>query len=275
MARRSFLTVPDELIDCADRISDHFETHGFKLEVEESQLEYPYTPTVSCRREHTTLFVEVDNSANLARLEQWSRYARSCPNDTRIALALPGSQSLTARSERKLNELGIGVYAVFSDRVIERMTPRDQALNAQLPPIKSLGPVLREKLGHVYEQFVKSEWREGFEAACQVLEVEARRHLVSGCNTGRIVLLRPNGKPRQISEADIEAMTMGALAKAFAEIQTKNQADSQIASVLAAINKDRVRVVHHKGKPDTEASLRKNVGQHMWKIISGLKLLLE
>jgi len=87
--------------------------------------------------------------------------------------------------------------------------------------------------------------------------------------------LRPNGKPRQISEADIEAMTMGALAKAFAEIQTKNQADSQIASVLAAINKDRVRVVHHKGKPDTEASLRKNVGQHMWKIISGLKLLLE
>ena len=69
-------------------------------------------------------------------------------------------------------------------------------------------------------------------------------------------------------------MTMGQLADTFANIQNQNQADSLIGQTLKKLNRDRVGVVHHKGKARTETRLRTNVGQHMWAIVAALRRLL-
>lgn len=275
MARRNFLTVPDELLDYAERISAHFEALGYTVEVEQSEIEFPYTPTAVCRRGATTVFLEVDAQARMDRLEEWSRYAHSCQADTRVAVAVPDSATVPAAAERKLSDLGIGVYTVFLDHVVEKMPPKDQAVNVQLPGLDTLSAHLRQVLGPVYEEFNRAQWREGFEDACQALEVEARRYLIAGINNGRITFVDAKGRTKTVGEKDVEKMTMGQLAKTFGSIQNQNKADSQIGSVLSTINADRVGVAHHKASPRTESKLRQTVGRHMWKIFSALKILLQ
>jgi len=77
-----------------------------------------------------------------------------------------------------------------------------------------------------------------------------------------------------LAASQINKMTMGQLVHAFGLIQAQNHADSTIHKVLAILNKDRIGVVHHKKKAWTEKRLRTNVGQHMWKIVAALKLLV-
>ena len=67
-------------------------------------------------------------------------------------------------------------------------------------------------------------------------------------------------------------MTMGELARTFANIQNQNQTDSLIGKTLQRVNTDRVGVVHHKSKARTEKRLRTNVGQHMWAIVAAMRL---
>ncbi len=69
-------------------------------------------------------------------------------------------------------------------------------------------------------------------------------------------------------------MTLGQLAKTFADIQNQNQADALIGKTLKKVNTDRVGVVHHKSKARTETRLRTNVGQRMWAIVNALRYLL-
>jgi hypothetical protein len=147
------------------------------------------------------------------------------------------------------------------------------ALNVSLPKLETPPSQMRKILGPVYEQFNRSQWREGFEDACQAVETHARRYLAKGLASGRIALVTAKGKSRSLTTAQIDKLTLGQLAVAFAEIQNQNHADASIAKVLARINKDRVGVAHHKAKPATEARLRKNVGRHMWSVIAALKEL--
>jgi hypothetical protein len=130
-------------------------------------------------------------------------------------------------------------------------------------------------LGPVYEEFGRSHWREGFEDACQVLQVESAKYLTKGVETGRVTILDKNGNRRHVTATMIDRMTLGSLAVAFSNIEVPNHPDTVISEVLNRINKDRVGVAHKKAKQITEARLRKNVGQHMYRVITALKAALE
>jgi hypothetical protein len=133
---------------------------------------------------------------------------------------------------------------------------------------------MRKALGPVYEQFDRSHWREGFEEACQAVEVLSRTHINDGIAAGRIVLITKEGSIRTLTPQKIDKLTLGQLAEAFAQIQNQNYSDVTIGKVLTRLNKDRVGVVHHKAKAATEARLRKNVGQHRWSVVTVLRELL-
>lgn len=272
MSSRAYRTVAVALVEYADVAADHFDTLGYRVRVEHDELGFPYTPTFVLKRPPTTILLEVSNRIQMDRLKDWLRYGKSCGTDTRIALCLPHTVMVSAAKIEKLRVLKIGLYVSFKDRVVEQLAPADLALNVELPDRPSLPHRVRELLGSAYDQFDRTQWREGFGDACQVLESEARSYLKKWSKTGRIKVLR-KGVPTSLSAKQINKMTMGQLAIAFGQIQAQNHADSTIHKALATLNKDRIGVVHHKKKAWTEKRLRANVGQHMWKIVAALKLL--
>jgi hypothetical protein len=271
---RQFLTVAEELLVHAECVAEYFEEHGYSVKVEQGDIEYPYTPTLHCKRSRTTVLVEIYSSIRYDHIDDWTRYARSCNRDTRIALALPRDVPRTPDDDSKLRDLGVGLYLSDGEKTEEVIAPLDMAVNVQLPDLKTFRPKMRKVIGPVYEQFVHSHWREGFEEACQAVEVLARQYLKEAKGTGRIVFVTETGKQRNLTDKQIDKLPLGALAEAFGQIQTQNYSDSTIGKVLRRINKDRVGVAHHKAKPATESRLRKNVGQHMWSVFGVLKLLL-
>lgn len=267
--------MPDELVEHADAFGDHFEQMGYGVRTEQPGIEQPYTPTFALKRQRTTLYFEVDVRIHIDKLDEWVRYCKSSDRDTRIALGLPGSASTSPQDEQRLRSMGIGLFRSMPDGVVEVVPPRDVSLRMELPDPRSLPPRMRKLIGPVYEQFSRSNWREGFEEACQAVEVEARRYLKRDLRRGRLVFVTPKGKVYAWTEAHIERMTMGQLVEAFRSIKTQNYTDSLVGQILGQLNKDRIGVVHHKSKPTTEERLRRNVGRNMYRVIAALKALLS
>jgi hypothetical protein len=273
MPGRAYQTVPEELLPHADVAVNDFQNRGFRVHVERDELGFPYTPTFLCKRGNTTIIVEVDSKIRIDRLEAWVRYGSSCSKDTRVALCLPHALNVSTQQVTTLRQRRIGLYHAFPDRLEEHMPPADLAFNVQLPEPNSIPKPLRKILGSAYEQFARTQWREGFEEACQALESEARRYLNKWSKTGRIKVLR-KGVPITLATNKINSMTMGQLANAFRDIQAQNHADTIIGKALTKINRDRVGVAHHKARPATERRLRTNVGQHIWTIVAALKEMI-
>lgn len=272
MPRHQYKTVADELLEFTDIVITDFRNRGFRVGTERSRLGFPYTPTFVCTRGNTTIVVELDAQIRFPRLEDWVRYGSSCGRDTRVALCLPISVTVSGDDFAKLQQARIGLYNVSLSGLVEHFPPVDLGLNISLPVLASLPRNVRRFLGSAYEQFARSQWREGFEDACQVLEAEARRYLKRWSRTGRIQILRRRG-PIRLSDRQIDRLTMGQLVKTFSAIQAQNHADSVIGRALDQLNRDRIGVVHHKTRAITEKRLRSNVGQHMWVIIAALKEL--
>ncbi|HEX2051060.1 MAG TPA: hypothetical protein VHJ34_10595 [Actinomycetota bacterium] len=273
MPRHEYLTLADELIEYADTLAEYFEARGYRVRVEHSELNYPFTPTMECRRSSTTLIVELDVEIRLSRVEEWVRYARSCPRDTGVAIGLPHWATPTLKLETRLRDLGVGFYQIERDRAVELAPPRDLALRLELPDPMNLPRKVKQALGPAYDQFQRAQWREGFEDACKALETEARRYLKRGLRQGSIQILDSRGRTRHVSEDAIDRMTIGRLQETFVAIQNQTRTDAVLADALAKINRERVGVVHHKTR--TEPMLRRYVGQHIWTIVAALRALAE
>jgi hypothetical protein len=272
MPPRAYKTLAVGLAEYADIVAEHFATSGYTVRMERDELGFPYTPTFVLKRHPTTILLEVSNKIQMERLNDWTKYGKSCGTDTRVAICLPHTVAVSAEDVAKLRDQKIGLYLSFKDRAVEQLAPADLALNVELPDRAALPRPVRELLGSAYDQFARTQWREGFEDACAVLEAESRKYLKKWSKTGRVKILR-RGAPITLSARQIDKMTMGQLVNTFGQIQAQNHADSTIHKALATLNKDRIGVVHHKRKAWTEKRLRTNVGQHMWKIVAALKLL--
>ena len=122
--------------------------------------------------------------------------------------------------------------------------------------------------------FDRSQWREGFDDACKTLENTARKYFQTGCDRGRIKLIR-KGKTVVPSRAAIRKLSLGGLATAFSEIQGQNYTDAIVGKTLNRINPDRVESTHRKLHVRTEKRLRDHVGHHMWAVIEALKELAK
>lgn len=275
--RFNYLTVPSDLQECAEDIAAHLKTYGYRVVREpKAQVGLPYMPALRCShpQDHRTLYVEVDNKIPGERLKTWAMYCKSCPEDTRIALAMPSTGRRRVQEEDRLRELGVGLFTTGPEGITQVIPAADVAVNFEPPPLKDLHPRVRALLGPAYESWDSGNWREGFERACQAFEVEARAYLADGVRRGRVTFTSGKGKAMTYSRARIAKMPMGALAKAFTEITTVNHYDQRIAQVLIAVNPDRVAVVHHRRRAATERRLRRNVGTHMWKLVEGIEMAL-
>lgn len=270
MTSPKYRTLSEELIEGADRFEAFFKTRGYRVRIESTDLAFPYTPTFLCFRKPTTLLLEIDSQVQLPELQAWATYAMSCQRDTRVALGLT-SGTVSTYDETTMRDAGIGLYALSGAGIHEKIPPTDLALNIKLPTLESLPGKLRELLGEAYDQFQRSNWREGFQEACQVLEVEARAYLWRGFKRGRIVVLTAKDNPVKLTARQVRKMPLGPLAASFLRIQTQNHADDVIGKVLTQLNEDRVGATHHKKLAKTERHLRENVAQHMFRIINALR----
>lgn len=128
-----FLTVPEELLKIASVVLEYFREYGYSVTIEKQSIDYPYTPTLVCKRGSTTLIVEVVDSIYTDRIGDWVSYGKSCWGDTRLALFLPSTVSVSAGELRKLHEDRVGLYLASSERVIESFAPADLAVNIDPP----------------------------------------------------------------------------------------------------------------------------------------------
>jgi hypothetical protein len=273
VAKPDFVTLADGLIGPAEMIEAYFENLGYKVVREPAALDYPYTPTLRCKRDRTTIAVDVDSSIRMPRVSEWVRYGRSRSFDFRVAVATPGAKRDLTGEERTRAEKA-GVY-VIDTSVTVVCEPHDLSVNLDPPDLTEMSRKMKRALGPMYEQFGRTNWREGLESGCQALEKECRSYLKKGIAAGRVIVLDKKGRPRHVADKTVEGMTLGRLAVTFAQIQTPNQADIEIGRVLAEINPHRIAVAHHKTTARTETQLRKHVGKAVWLLVAGLRKVFD
>ena len=268
--RYSYQTIGADLVDHAEITVKHFRGVGYTVRREIHETDFPASATLLCRRGHTRVIVEIHARINMTNIEQWTRYAQSCSTDTRVAVVVP--DTVAAKSEAKIRALKVGLYISDSVNLTEKCSPRDLALRAALPELKSVK--LKKLFGAAFQKFEGDDWRDGFGEASEVVEQEARRYLKAGVKSGRLIVLDAKGHPKPPTEKQIDKLTMGQLKDTFARVQTLNQADSIIYEVLDLVNPDRIRKVHKKMSNAAEMKLRANVGQHMWRLVKAMRAML-
>lgn len=273
MSRRTYQTLAPELEEYADCLTRELRDQGYSIKIEKKELGFPHTPTFIAKRDQTTHILEVNSSINLPRLDAWARYGKSCGHDFRVVICLPDHVQTSPKDLEQIRSKRFGLIAISNSSIAHVVPPQDLALNLALPDRPSLPPKLKTLLGVAYDHFDQGSWRDGFGEASRVLEIQSRRYLKHWMRTGRIQLISKKGL-RKLSASEIEKLPMGSLAKAFREIAAKTSTDAQIEATLAAINDDRVSVVHHRHKKRTETRLRLNVGRDMWAIVEALKLIV-
>lgn len=264
MATQKYNTVSEELLHVAEAAAEYFSGRGFSVGIERQDLGFPYCPTARCKRGHTTYVLEVAAKLDPKKMAEWVAYGKSCGQDLRISYVLPSPGDATEEVRDLAQKHGVGLF-VFSNAECEEVFPAlDLSLNVELPPIAEMPAQVRQLLGLAYDHFEYGDWREGFEAAAQSLESAARRYL-------KRHLLRFTFQGKPVTKTAINKMTLGGLARTFDQIQNQNVDDKQIGQTLDAINKDRIGVVHHRGRARAERRLRQNVGRHMWAICAAMR----
>jgi hypothetical protein len=274
MPGRKFSFLPDTLVEDANAVADHWEQHGFSVQADRILTAAPAVPTLHAKRHKTELVGIVATDADRNRLKEWCAYAKSTGRDFRVVCILPRKSKTKAKDLDFMRDEGVGLLRHNRGVVVEEIAARDLGLAVGLPSLKALPPEARKHLGSAYEQFERSHWREGFEDACQSLETLSRKYLTAEIIKGRVTQFIRKKTVKKARTADVKKMTLGQLAYAFTQIPNQNRTDAQLALILPKINEDRIGVVHHKTKSRTETRLRKNVGMHMWSIVSGIRMLV-
>jgi hypothetical protein len=266
----SYQTIGADLVDHAEITVKHFRGAGYTVRREIYETDFPASATLLCRRGHARVIVEIHAKVNMTNIEQWVRYAQSCSADTQIALVVP--DGVPPKKETKLREMKVGLYISDSVKLTEKCSPRDLALRAALPELKSAK--LRKLFGEAFGKFEGPDWRDGFGDAAEVVEEEARRYLKAGVKDGRLIVLDKTGHPKPPTAKQINRMTMGQLKDTFARVVTLNQADSIVYEVLDQVNPERIEKVHKKLTKVAEKKLRENVGQHMWRLVKAMRAMI-
>jgi hypothetical protein len=268
MADVKYLTVPEDLLGTVAAAEEHYRGHGYRIHVELREEGFPYIPAFVAKRSPTKCIIEVATVISMDRLRQWTRFCRSCAVDTRLVVCIPQTHNLDGKTIAQLREERIGVLKVSTEGMATILAAHDLAMSIFLPELATLPRRIRRLFGPVYEKCDAGDWREGFSDACQVLEDECRKHLKAGIKSARIIVLDRKGNPRTITIPEVDEMTLGRLLTCFQNMKSRNHAESMVAKAVSKINPDRINIAHKKFKPGTEKTLRKNVGRHMWTVIT-------
>jgi hypothetical protein len=273
MPATDFKTVPDELLHVAEALEEYLGTEGYDVSIEGSELGFPFTPTILARRGHETLIVELSTVLDQARLGRWFKYCRSQSSDTRLCAAISYEQAHDPQTSEFCQAHRIGLWTFRDGEIQELRAPVDLAVHIDLPEIREIPPKLRRYLGGPFKKIKNGDWRDGLGDIYDVIEHKARDYLREGIERTRIVSRKRNGAALTVHE--VEGMTLGQLAYAFANIQNQNQQDSLIASTLAMINQRRVDLRHKKMGAAAEAAIRRDFGRHVYAAINCLEEILK
>jgi len=275
MASRSFGFLPDSLTEDANKVAEYYLNLGYTVKSDHALPAAPAVPTLYAKRNNTQIVIPVVSKLDLELIANWGSYAKSTGKDFRICCVLNQRHLVDPTVKEFFRASGFGIVYVSEGRVCEELVAKDLAVAVNLPTIASLPKASQKHLGQAYEQFERSQWREGFEDACQSLENLARAYLVAEIKKGRVTQFIRKKGPVSAEISEVKRMTLGALIHAFQQIPNQTWLDAQIAQIIGKLNKDRIGIVHHKNKTSTEKRLRKNVGMHMWSIINGIRLLTK
>lgn len=265
----NFRTLPEEMVGLAELAEEYFGFRGFAVKREKSDLAFPFTPALFCRRTPTRLIVDVSGKFEEARLLTWAAFGRSCSSDTQFALVTPNDGEVMSRVPWFTSHR-LGLYTLETGNLVEILPPQDLAMLMELPNLADADPSTRRALGPAYEQIGRGHWREGFETACVALEQLARKHFKEAVVAGR-TFRRKSGRLRSVTAAQVSKMTLGQLGNLATEASPMTLIDSTLAKALPRINDERVSVAHKKYT--REALLRRHVGNHMWVIYNSLQRL--
>jgi len=89
-------------------------------------------------------------------------------------------------NQEQLRSKSFGLSAISSSGIAQIIAPIDLNLNIALPERRSLPTRLKALLGAAYDHFDQGSWRDGFEEASRVLEIQSRCYLKRWIKTSRI-----------------------------------------------------------------------------------------
>lgn len=267
----SFLTLPAEVIGVAGALVEHLRSEGFNVKVEPMDVSYPHVPAVVAKQRVTTIIFDVSPNVVPRRVSTWALYARSCPTDVRIAVCIPEQAPIRNSIDSELRRLGVGLYRTQGTEITEVIAPKDLGVNLSTPVLAEQPAAVRRLLGPAFRKLRGSDWRDGFEDACGVLQEELAEYLIRGVRTGRLSFLSKRGKPVSYSNTKIRKLTLGGLRAAIGQIAAPNETDSQVERALKRLNPDRITSAHHRRSRAAEKRLRNNVALHLWVIVGILQ----
>lgn len=272
MAGVEFKTVPDELLALASIFVSSIKGKGYKVVVEPRDLSLPGTPLFLAERPGQTLFGLVFEKYDSHKIDPWYRYAQSCHRDTRICVAVSTRLSkIRPRTLTQAKKLGIGLACIDNRNFSILNDYRDLAFKAELPDRKALKPAVRTLLSESYDRFEGGDWKVGFEESCLVLEDECRKYLAKRAKLGSCQY-KDGAKTKTLDEKKVKKATLGALKDYFCSLLNQNSLEAQLCTALRKLNPDRIRQIHKRRSPQSEAALRRKVNQHMWLITNALQL---
>jgi hypothetical protein len=268
---REFLTLPDELQALANKLWEELTSRGYRLVREPDPLELPSTPTIKAVRDHETHYFLVRLDWAEIEVDQWHRFACSCPTETRVSICCP--KKIPNRRLTRLHASGIGLCVSNNEDFFQQADSRDLAFHAKAPDRSSLKPKVRRLLGASLDRLDRGDWRPAFEDACGILEEECRAYLLKNQKMGRVKFISGT-KVKVPSPLEIRKMTLGALRNVFCSMVSQNHIEANLCSALTKLTPDRNRRTHKKRARNSEAVVRKRVGTHFWLINNALSLLV-
>jgi hypothetical protein len=268
-----FLTLPDELQALASELVTDLTSRGYRPEKEPNSLNLPATPTIVATRGHETHYFLVRQIVGPAEVDTWLRYACSCTKDTRITFCCPEGHSVGITQLASLRRRRIGLTVRTTNGFDITSEARDLAFHAHAPDRTQLKKGVRELLGESFDRLEAGDWRPAFEDACTVLEERCRSYLLTKLKMGG-VKYKSGKKTKTPTPKQIKKMTLGSMKDVFCKMIRQTQIEANLCTALSKLNPDRIRRVHTRTKPESEAALRRRVGTHMWLITNALALLV-
>ncbi len=186
---------------------------------------------------------------------------------------MPDTGGISASALTEMRSLGLGLVTMGQTGLVEVVPPADLSLNISLPPLDRHSKGVRREFSKVHQKFGRGEWKEGFEAACKVLEKRSREYLTAQAQAGILNVPGKKGVAKPVSIKEVQKMPMGALKDVFCNKLSPNQIDALLCSGLKRINPDRIQVAHAVTSSRLEQRLRNSVGRHMWTIDNLLRKL--
>lgn len=266
----TYVTLSADLVEFADFAFDYLQGDGYRVKVEPHNLYYPNTPSLVGKRGATEHIVEVAAAVDRARIGDWVHYGRARGNETFVSVVVPEGVGVAVAELAALRAMGIGLCSAGPAGVHVVVGAIDLSTHIGLPDLARERAAVRNLLRDPFRKISDGAVIDGFKDAAAAFEKMARNHFLVGMRSTRISLVTNQGRPRQVTEAQISRMTLGQLGTAYSEIIAPTQADDLARRAIESILKDRNDATHNASE-SVKRRIKRNVPRHVFAILNALR----